>query len=154
MNSQTVSARRRNAGLMVAALFACVAYSAAAFAQGQGSVCLVPAAFDEFSKGGATVQGYEAQLKNPGPFDAESVRYVRVDKLSIAKVTSLKPGRVDGIAVAGRHSVQVSKHPDMSEPLATFRFSFEERKTDRLCLWYETSYGSWRLEKDKFCRCR
>jgi len=123
-------------------------------AQGSGSICVAPGGFDEFSKGGATVDAYQAHLHEPKA-SSESVRFVRVDRLPPARVTSSKPARIAGIGTAGRHVVTISKQSDMTQPLAKFHFSFREQESKRLCLWYETFYGTWRLQprKNDFCRC-
>jgi len=152
----TMKFRMWNAGLLLAGLIAIPSGDQAAYAEGQGSICLVPGGFDEFSKGGATVEAYAAHQREPEHGTSpESVRFVRVDRLPPAKVTSLKPGKITGIAIAGRHLVTISKQSGMAQPLARFYFSFREQKSDHLCLWYETFYGTWRLQaqKNNFCRC-
>jgi len=151
----SMKTKKTVAGFLFAGSIAFAACDPAAHSQGQGIICLVPGGFDEFSKGGATVEAYEAHLHEREPATkSESVRFVRVDRLPPAKVTSLKPGKITGIGTAGRHLVTISKRSDMAQPLARFHFSFREQKSDRLCLWYETFYGTWRLQPHKgFCRC-
>lgn len=142
--------------LLCAGLGVFVLCNPTALAQGRGTICIVPGGFDEVSKGGATVEAYEARQREPEPGNKpESVRFVRVDRFPPAMVTSLKPGKIDGIGTAGRHLVTVSKKSDMTQPVARFYFSFREQGSDRLCLWYETFYGTWRLQPQKgnFCRC-
>jgi hypothetical protein len=152
----SMKSRKWTPRFVFAGLIAIPACNPAAYAQGQGSICLVPGSFDEFSKGGATVEAYAAHQRESEP-DArpESVRYVRVDRLPPAKVTSLKSGKITGIAITGRHVVTISKQSDMAQPLARFHFSFREQKSGRLCLWYETFYGTWRLQAQsgEVCRC-
>lgn len=152
-----MKSKKTATGFLFAGSIAFSACNPAAYAQGQGTICLVPGGFDEFSKGGATVEAYEAHQREPElATKPESVRFVRVDRLTPARVTSLKPGKITGIGIAGRHLVTISKRSDMAQPLARFFFSFREQKSDRLCLWYETFYGTWRLQPQKgnFCRCQ
>ena len=142
-------------GFFFAGLIASCICNSAASAQGQGSVCLVPGFFDEFAKGGATVEAEAANERQPKPSTtSESVRFVRIDELPAAKVTSSKPGKISGIGTARRHLVKISRNSDMTQPLARFRFSFREHRSDKLCLWYESFYGSWRLQKGSFCHCK
>jgi hypothetical protein len=151
MKSETVTQ-----GFLFAGLIALSLGNPAAHARGRGSICLASGGFDEFSKGGATVEAYEAHQRAPETgIKSESVRFVRIDRLPPVKVTSLAPANVSGIDTAGRHLMTISKLSDMRQPLARFYFSFRDQKSDRLCLWYETFYGTWRLQPQKgnVCGC-
>jgi hypothetical protein len=154
ITSVSVNSKKMTPGFLFAVSIAFSVCNPTAVAQGHGSICLVPGGFDALSKGGATVAAYEAH--QPGHGDkSEAIRFVRVDRLPPVKVTSLTPGEITGIDVAGRHLVTIAKQSDMGQPLARFYFSFREQKSDRLCLWYETFYGTWRLQprKGNVCRC-
>lgn len=127
----------------------------ACMAQGGGTVCLVPGGFDDFAKGGATVEAEAAYQHQPAPAGpAEAVRFVQVDGLAPVKVTSLAAGKVTGIPATGRHAMRIAKRADMTRQQAMFRFSFSEYKSNRLCLWYESFYGTWRLQEGAACHCR
>ena len=133
-------------------LAACLPVAGAAAA---GTLCLVPGAFDDLGKGGSTPEAWAAQeQRNAAATPATAVRYVRVDAMAPAKVTSSSSGTIAGIPLAGRHRIVVAKRSDMREPVAQIRFSFAERKANALCLWYEPYYGSWRLQAGRSCHCR
>jgi hypothetical protein len=138
-------------------LAAAIAFpGAAAWAGETGSVCVAPGDFDAFSKGGATVEQEAAQAREPEPASApEAVRYVRIDALAPVRVSSLQAAKITGIAIAGSHRVAIAKQAGMAQPVARFNFSFREQKSDKLCLWYETFYGTWRLQPQgrHVCRC-
>lgn len=85
--------------LFVATLFACRVCDASALAGDRGSVCIVPGAFDAFSKGGATVAAEAAHERQPATApESGSVRFVQIDRLPPVRVTSLKSGKLPASA--------------------------------------------------------
>jgi hypothetical protein len=147
----------RHRALFLAALSACCVCDASALASDRGSVCLAPGAFDAFSKGGATVAAEQSHESLPEQaMGSESERFVQIDKIPPVRVTSSKSGKIAGISTVGRHLLRIAKHPDMAQPRTSLYFSFHDRGSDDLCLWYESFYGSWIIQprKGSVCRCR
>lgn len=118
------------------------------------SVCVAPAAFDTVAKGGTTVEQYDRRERNSSPAK-EAVRYLQFDGRAPISVTSTNAARVTGLAGAVRHNITISAHSDMRAPQARIAFKFEEHRSKELCLWYNTFYGTWRLQplKNSPCRC-
>lgn len=118
------------------------------------TVCVAPAAFDTVAKGGATVEQYERRERNSSPAK-EAVRYLKFDGRAPISVTSAKAASITGLPGAVRHIITISAHSDMSAPQARIAFKFEEHRSKELCLWYNTFYGTWRLQplKNSPCSC-
>jgi hypothetical protein len=131
-----------------------------ALAQGGGRMCVAPGAFDAFAKGGATAEQDEAHARelelNPHPPVSEAVRFIQVDELPPVKVTSSEGNQVANLNIAAKHRIKISKRSDMKERVQAFSFSFHEKRSNILCLWYETFYGSWILQPQKgnLCPCK
>lgn len=121
-----------------------------------GSICVASGSFDAFAKGGATVEQEEAYRRQPAPDrNAVAVRFVQVDGRAPVRVTSAEAGRISGLNTARKHTVVIAKQADMSEPVATFTFTFKAKGSTNLCLRYESFYGSWILQpaKGSVCTC-
>lgn len=136
-----------------------MACSVTAFAEGLGTICVAPGAFDAFAKGAATVEAYEAQQAQPQTATAkpaQAIRYVQVDQGTPVKVTSLAPGKVTGIEMVGRHMLSISSQAGMRSREQSFYFRFEDHHSNSLCLWYKPFYASWSLQalRGSVCRCR
>jgi hypothetical protein len=97
----------------------------------------------------------EVSLGNPAGGGRTFNYAVRVDEGQLTDVPHDKGLRIDGLALGTRHLVRIYRDGKRVE---SFYFTFEEMKSEALCLWYKSLYETWSLSTRKqmksICNCR
>lgn len=99
-------------------------------AEGEGLVCIDPIE--------ATEGNYEFNTRA----SPKSVFTVQIDDLSPQTITASSCGVFKNLDVSARHLVKIKMD---GEPYCSFWFSFKERGSNHLRLWYNCFYGTWQL---------
>ena len=116
--------------------------------RGVGSICLAPLpeharSADHDYPGGNAPREYSYQFS------------VQVDFAAPVKVPERAPVLMDGIALGITHRVVIR---DAGRVIESFRFTFEKRGSNHLCLAYGPWYQTWSLEppsaRQSWCKCQ
>jgi hypothetical protein len=129
-------------------LFGFVAASAHAQSKrgGVGSICVAPP--DRPTTG-------EKSLANPAGGNAISVYSVQIDKMPVIVASNDRPTKISPISMSRKHLVKIIGD---GKTVQSFWFTFNEFKTNDLCLWFKSLYETWSLWDGKegrgLCRCK
>lgn len=112
--------------------------------QTSGSICL------------ATItppNSEEKSLANPSGGNRIASYSVQIDKRKALTASKDKSINVSGLAVGTRHLVKIFGD---GKPVESFRFSFSDFSTTKLCLWFNSLYQTWQLwdAKDGGAKCK
>lgn len=98
-----------------------------------GAVCIAPVP--------KPVAGGKS-LANPAGGNKVQAYSVQIGDKPSATALAEKPVLVDGLARAKAHLVSIKGD---GRPVASFKFRFEDYKSDRLCLVFSPLYETWRM---------
>ena len=96
----------------------------------------------------------QKSLANPAGGNRISSYSVQVDKRKPLITSKDKSINISSLAVDGRHVVKIFGD---GRPIESFRFTFSEFSTRKLCLWFNALYETWQLWDAKHggakCNC-
>ena len=110
-------------------------------------ILVVPATVAAFAEGIVCVDA----VSNNGSWEGndtgatpDSVFTVQIDDLQSQTISAKSCGAFTNLDVNTKHIVKITMD---GKPYASFWFSFEEKGSDHLRLWYNEFYGTWQLWK-------
>jgi len=95
----------------------------------------------------------QKSLANPSGGNRISSYSVQVDKRKTVTASKDKSINLSGLAVDRRHLVKIFGD---GRPVESFRFTFSQFSTTKLCLWFNSLYQTWQLwdAKDAGAKCK
>lgn len=123
--------------------------TAPAFGQSKGingSICVAPV--DAPNNG-------EKSLSNPSGGNRIQMYEVQVDSKAKIKVSNSESVKINGLSANKKHLVKIFGD---GKAVESFRFSFSDYSSNKLCLWFKSLYETWSLwetkESGRICQCK
>lgn len=111
-----------------------------------GSVCVAPV---------SAPNNGEKSLSNPSGGNHIQIYEVQIDNKSKIKVSNTESVKIGGLSTKNKHRITIFGD---GKAVESFRFSFSDHSSNKLCLWFKSLYETWSLwttkEAGKICQCK